>query len=705
MQSSFDRGFDRVQTRPNGTVHPLIDRSYSNGSSRRMPWKKYIAIGVVGVMVFAAGVTLLPAIAKNANEPARTLQLGQEVTYTVTNMFELYKKPQNDPPWSTYAELGRWNGTMGVNSWYDLRKVGYDEWIVRDSYPFVLSYNPYSTQTTAEVDAGNMVTSWYRLYIDAINVDGIGTEPGKDPLFVPILGNPSHPGGNLDIRYYSTYLTTQEMNDIRTNGNHYANTYYGVPTRKTPGPAADDGYWNELQGVITFDREAADRFLGLAAAGSLIDQFNLVELDIEALWMDDLIAEGSQGGAFDIYTAYDYPNDVRWVELEVDPNSTADSLVLRFWSVSWGNDVMPIRWMEAAGVWRFMQAWADDWYLNVTVGPAEGEIHSRSVQGYHLTAWKDASSFTGAWQLETVHLDWCGNTAFHTSYVSPYNPYDPDQTNGVVHQSWTPGSMNYGNRVSYWLAPQEWDLAAGETIIVEMPAADQPVLGVEPYQGTNDDLSDTKMQEYRDHMYWGELTVGNGWPLDLRDTYYTDPATRTLTLAGPLDFTPMMNPGTPTVLEFGSPTFMFDVAKVSSYDVAVTDPMPPELDPADYYSGFPYNAAVTARNQTGLVVTDWNGTVEVGSTDAGLLVGEVALPVQHTFLPADNGVWVTTFNYSTAGSQTVTVEDVDLGPDVSGSVTYLIGPLIPEFPTLLIPVIGAVALFTVLGKRSKRKKT
>jgi hypothetical protein len=53
----------------------------------------------------------------------------------------------------------------------------------------------------------------------------------------------------------------------------------------------------------------------------------------------------------------------------------------------------------------------------------------------------------------------------------------------------------------------------------------------------------------------------------------------------------------------------------------------------------------------------------------------------------------------------VTVEDVDLGPDVSGSVTYLIGPLIPEFPTLLIPVIGAVALFTVLGKRSKRKKT
>jgi len=57
-------------------------------------------------------------------------------------------------------------------------------------------------------------------------------------------------------------------------------------------------------------------------------------------------------------------------ELSIDStNSTADNLVIRFWSVSWGNEALLIRYMEAANVQRHWQGWPDDWYLNITIGP------------------------------------------------------------------------------------------------------------------------------------------------------------------------------------------------------------------------------------------------------------------------------------------------------------------------------------------------
>ncbi|HEX9908437.1 MAG TPA: PKD domain-containing protein, partial [Thermoplasmata archaeon] len=473
------------------------------------------------------------------------------LTNTISNMFELYLKPTD------YTKFGRWDVTQpGVNSWYDLRKVGYDEWILTNEYPFVLVYNPYSTVTTPEVNAGNVITTWYRLYTDALNVPTLTTN--GDPYFVPIFGNPAAPGGNLDLKFYSTYLTSQEMYDIRSAGTHYANTFYGVPRLKTPGQAADDGYWNELQGILTFDRDAAKKFLGLPGAGDLRTEFAAVELDLEALWQDDLIVEGSNGGMFDIYTAYDWPNDVRWVELKVDPASTEDSLTLRFWSMSWGNDVMLVRWMEAAGIWTSMQAWADDWYLNATIGPTMGSVHSRAVMGYHMTAWQDASNPTlGSWMIEAVHLDWAGNTALHTSYQSPYNAYDPDLTNGVMRMSYLPATVQFGNRVSYWLAPQEWDLVAGEKIVVKLPGADMQVLGVTPAASGNDVIGDAKLAEIMGLSYLGELVPGTGWPTDL-GSYY-DPATKTITLVGPMNLPRNENTLNPGLLETGSPMFMFNV--------------------------------------------------------------------------------------------------------------------------------------------------
>jgi PKD repeat protein len=482
-----------------------------------------------------------------SSSTSKSVTLGptRTVTYTISNMFEIYLKSTD------YSQLGRWTDTLGANSYFYLR-TAYQEYFVQDSFPFLYAYNPYSTRTTPDINAGFVVTTWYRMYTDAKNIDTIGTGPGMDPVFMPVLGSSSLPGGNVNIEWYSTYLTTQEMADIR-NGVHYANTYYGVPSRSTPSSSLDDGYWHELQGKITYDRGAAAKLLGIPGTGDLRDEFLAAESTIEGAWWDDWLAEG--GGVYDIYTAYDYSDDIRWLELLVDPASTADTLILRFWTMSWGNEVLLVRYMEAAGVWTKWQAWPDDWYLNIQMGTSMADIQSRCVMGYHMTAWEDQTNKgIPAWNLETVHIDWCGNDQQHLGYTTPYNAYDPDQTD-VMKTSWAPGTTRFGQLVSYWLAPQEWDLIDGETIIIQLPTGE--VNGIRPYLGTGDDqLTTAQLDELRSNIVVGTMNMGVGWPTDLG--MYYDPDTKTLTLVGPMDFATWIN--SYGVLETGSPTFMFTVS-------------------------------------------------------------------------------------------------------------------------------------------------
>ena len=683
MQSPFDRGFDEVQPRRSEHVHPVIDRNLSSKGAKRVNVKMFLAIAMVGVLSITAFMALtLPAKSDDAG-PVRSLAGEREIDYTIDNMFWVYKKSMD------YADHGRWNySDPGLTSYWGMR-TAYQEYVVRNTFPFIYVYNPYSTRTVPDVNAGFVTTTWYRMYIDAKNITEIGTGPGEDPIFLPVRGAPALPGGWVNISWYSTYLTTQEMGDIRTAGTHYANTYYGVPTRATPGPASDDGYWHELQGILEFDRGAAEKILGINGA-DLRDAFTADQGAIEADWFDKWMIEG--GTNYDIYTMYDFSDDIRYLGLLLDDSSTADNLVLRFWSMSWGNEGLLVRYMEAAGVWKYMEAWPDDWYLNITIGPTQGDVFSRSVNGYHMTAWKDANNFIGGWNLETVHIDWCNNDApLHLGYPSPYAPYDPETTN-VKKVSWLPGTTQYGNEVSYWLPPQEWDFVLGETMTIVLPAADVPILGIVPYRGAADSPIPEQIPGMISNMYWGELTMGNGYPADL-DQYY-DAGTRTVSIVGPVDFAPLIN--SYGVMETGAPTFMFDVSPVSYYDVAISGSAP-------YYAGTDYTLTVTAKNQTGVTVP-YNGTVTLTSTDTNILLGGAAQPATHAYVPGDAGVWTVTLQFGTLGMQDVTATDLWLPDDVTGVLTVDVTDWIPEFPTMLIPVIGAVAMFVFLGKRARKKE-
>ena len=523
------------------------------------PWRKSTALVVVGIMVLTGFVALEQTVLNSATvpnvqghpEPAEVLAGSREATYTIDHMFELYLKSHDS------ADLGRWNGTMGLNGWWPLRQANYGQYQARSEFPYVLVYNPYSAKTSPDIDMGSSITTWYRLTIDAKNISEIAAGPNMDPIFAPVLGPTDTAGAFMNISWYGTYLENWELDAIHA-GTHYANTYYGVTTG-TPHGSADDGYWHELQGKLTFNRAAATKILNLSAVGDLRNEFNASKTSIERAWYDDWMAEGS--GIYDIYSAYDFTLDIRWLELSLDPASTADDLILRFWSISWGNEMLLVRYMEAANVMRFWQGWPDDWYLNISVAPEGGNIQSRAVIGYHMYATKDTMNNINGWALEATHIDSSANMGGHLYYISPFNPYDPDLTD-VTHISWAPFTVNFGKPVSYAHPPLHWNLTAGEKFIVKLPSSTS-LPGYFPQGSTTHVLDEAKLAEMAGNVTWGEMVVGNGYPnsgtSNLKNFY--DKATKTYTLVGPLDFGKNWNPVFPGLLETGAPMFVMNVAQ------------------------------------------------------------------------------------------------------------------------------------------------
>ena len=521
-----------------------------------------MALAIVGIMVLTGFAVLGQAVLKGTPapdaeeqpEPAKILAGSREATYTIDHMFELYEKSHAE------ADHGRWNGTMGLNDWWPLRDTFYQEYQARTTYPYVLMYNPYSTKTTPDIDQGASITTWYRQTVDAKNLTEIAAGPNKDPIFTPVLGPTDTAGAYMNISWYGTYLETWEMAAIRA-GTHYANSYYGVPAGVTTKPTSDDGYYHELQGILTFNRAAATKILGLTGAGDLTTQFTANELTIETAWMDNWLEEGGAGttGIYDTYTAYDYSLAIQWFELRLDPASTPDNLIIRFWSMSFGNECLLIRYMEAANVLRYWQGWPDDWYLNITIGPDAGDVHSRAVVGYHMYATKDYTNNINGWALEASHMDWCGNSGNHQAYPSPYTAYDPFSTD-VTHISTAPLTVNFGKPVSYILAPLHWNLLAGEKFIVKLPTSTS-LPGYHPQTSTSDVLGAAKVLEMAGNVTWGEMVVGNGYPNtgtnNLKNFY--DKPTKTFTLVGPLTFPVNTNPAFPTILNYGAPMFVMNI--------------------------------------------------------------------------------------------------------------------------------------------------
>ncbi|MEM2892251.1 MAG: hypothetical protein QXJ32_07105, partial [Thermoplasmata archaeon] len=111
----------------------------------RLLSKRFAALMVVAIMVVSAFAMLAPMAQKSnavtGNENTAKMELGgaRNIVYEIYDIGASYKKSTD------YSKLGRHDHTqMGVNEWFGPRNTNYNDTIVKDVYPCVVSYDPYS---------------------------------------------------------------------------------------------------------------------------------------------------------------------------------------------------------------------------------------------------------------------------------------------------------------------------------------------------------------------------------------------------------------------------------------------------------------------------------------------------------------------------------------------------------------------------------
>ena len=714
--SSFDRGYDPGHSDVTPTKAPTIERGLAAKGPSNKPLKMIIAVAMVLIMVASAFVMIAPTLKSNHDKSTQTapdspakITIGgtHYVNTTISNMFESYQKVST-------ANGGSHGSTPGLNDWWVARFVTYADVVVRSAYPYVIGYGPYS----AEVPAAGVAIptmkyglySFYRTTIDSPSLTTISTGANMPLGFVPVLGTPwttynAMSGGWVNWSYYITYCTVADIAAAEA-GTGYMLSYYGAtPAQFNFGGAnGNDGWYIDFQGKVDFNRAAAKKFLGLTGSADLRTQFNDNNTGanlgkMNASWANFWIRDGSPTGSNDTYAAYDFSLDLYpfLMFLSVDPTSTASKLVLRVYSIGWGLEILMLRYLDKCGVSTKSVNSPEDWYLNGTASPNGADIKSRMVSVYNMMAWKDKGFFSPAWLLDVMHSDYTPNNAAHPwtptngKWLSRYNPYMATKTYKPTYMTWSPGTTAYGTGTAYWFPPMNWNLLANEKIVIKLPTESRSTAGYTPYVNTlpQDTLTAAKLVELNNHIMWGEIGLGNCTPNSLRSATYYNHATKTLTLTGPMTFARNPNSAFPLLNATGSPSFSFDVMRVSNY----------VLTPGSLLPGTS-TLRVTAYNNTGWIVTNWNGTVNLTTASAGINFGGKSW-VLVKFSAAGGGNATTSMTVTTAGSKTITSTDWNNSLDIINTTTFTV---IGEFPTLLIPVIGIIAAVVItVGRRDKKK--
>jgi PKD repeat protein len=521
----------------------------------------------------------------------------REVTWHVSDIGAVYLKSMD------YADLGRNTDVMGINPWWPVRTFGYGETVVNNAWPYIMGTGAASPITSPQ-DANDWpwyLWTFYRLDLNGTYLFEVNTGAGIDPYIVPILDAawyyaPAPPdtrvgwdGGNVSFNLYGQYMTAGELTDTTdTRSGHFLFWYYqeGVaPLYLKKAPAvSDDGWWLEFHGSWTFDREACYKYLGFARGtaygGNPVDDWSWVSDDLREqylayedgsatgyaeeitfAWNQEYMLEGGVDGIFDVYTGYEYSQDLRFNLFHLDPGSTADEITIRMYTLSWGMEIQMWRYIEAMGLSPTWQGYSEPIEITGEITPTHANITWGGTITYNMLAWKDSTTDGAAWQLAPQHTDYGGNDPVHTTYRTPFNDYDPEQVDpDPALYSWTPGIMNHGTPCFYFFTPMEHDIIGGETIIYELPTE---MLFITPYVGTDDGYSPStgldpwKITEILSYSSMGTVALGTCWP-DMTGWY--DSGTNTITIVGPQDFPRKPNDFDPALLMNGVPELVIVAA-------------------------------------------------------------------------------------------------------------------------------------------------
>jgi hypothetical protein len=341
-------------------------------------------------------------------------------------------------------------------------------------------------------------------------------------------------------------------------------------------------------------------------------------------------------------------------------------------------------------------------------------------------------------------------------YSDPKDPYILTLPKGAQDYSKTrkwngPGSTMFGTNASVvGGAPFHRNLTAYEAIVIDLNLLSSPwlaalktrvggmTLGMQPYQAAGDTPGAAKTAEFNRWLYWGTLMLGKGcYPQTTILSMY-NASTKILNLSGGATGLTMPtvwntdiwggNTHQPTTVYIrGQPLIQFDVNPVSSYQVTLQGG-PSRMVSTNYW------VKVTPLDALGQIPRNLNGKLIVNETirfttnnpgttwPTGLPAPAVGNGTQVTFNNATNpggsawtvvrfgtikantyvnvtGQW---FNWSVGGSAVPSPAPATLNQAIKGSSGSFDVGAIPEFATVLIPIVGVMAMFFIF--RTKKRK-
>jgi hypothetical protein len=417
-------------------------------------------------------------------------------------------------------------------------------------------------------------------------------------------------------------------------------------------------------------------------------------------------------------------------------------------------------WNKRAGMINYNE----DLYLNASIRENMANSSARWTATYSMLGWEDPANdvWSGGWDIEVgAHTDYIPNIAgTQDTYLSPFNKYfngvagsskmdtyiaalPPAQQTYEKTRDWNaPGSLTFNTNASVVLqAPAARNLTAYEAIVFDLNLLSSPwlvakgitakygggTMALKGYISTSATIGAAKEAEYNNNLYWGKLALGKGCYPQTQILAMYNANTKILNLSGGttgLNVATIFNTdywgGTATgqttrVYTRGMPFIQLDVSPVSSYQVTV--------QPGVHMTGQNYWVKVTPLNCLGKVPRDGSGALLVNSSVTfSSNDGGVTWPgngsVTKTFATTNASVW-NTVRFSVVNDNTyVNVTDVMFNYAVGGSavpspsppvssqaMTGTSGPivvLIPEFATILIPIVGVMAMFFIF--RTKKRK-
>jgi hypothetical protein len=467
-----------------------------------------------------------------------------------------------------------------------------------------------------------------------------------------------------------------------------------------------------------------------------------------------------------IYTCYEFDmagSAGLYVSLAMDPmsknGSTANSLAIRAYMMGWGPDAALIRMLEASGIcgsfgtsgsgyWDNRAGFAnygEDVYLNSSIRESMANSTWREVTTYTMLGWEDDANdvWSSGYMIPLgAHPDYIPNSASNAAYPSPMSKYQEgvgaidvytlDQTKSM---NWNgPGSENFNTNASVCLvAPQVRNLTAYEAIIVDLNVLDGTnhswlaykeakfggqTMAMQPYKAAAGLVAGrTTTIEFNSKLYWGTVKLGKGCYPQAACLAGYNSATKILNLSGGATgmAMPMVrntdywggNPNQPSVIYTRSqPAIQLDVSAVHHYVVTLAS--------GPYMTNTNYQVKAIPVNATGWIPRANNSAYGVGA----FIVNQTVLfstnnagstfpgGATQTFSIAGDGNITTTVRFATVSSNTfVNATDQMFTYIAAETPTGSAGPIVvmvPEFATVLIPIVGMMAIFFVFRSRKKK---